>query len=73
MISYKQSKKILRNSKIIIENELIKSTKCINRVTATNVLSKMNYPSGNNAAFDGYAIDSKDTNKLSKKKINYSK
>ena len=68
MISYKQSKKILRNSKIIIENELIKSTKCINRVTATNVLSKMNYPSGNNAAFDGYAIDSKDTNKLSKKK-----
>jgi len=68
MISYKQSKKILRNSKIIIENELIKRTKCINRVTATNVLSKMNYPSGNNAAFDGYAIDSKDTNKLSKKK-----
>ena len=68
MISYKQSKKILRNSKIIIENELIKSTKCINRVTATNVLSKMNYPSGNNAAFDGYAIDSKDTNKLNKKK-----
>ncbi len=68
MISYKESIKILRKSKIIIENELIQSSNCINRVAAENVLSKSNNPAGNNAAFDGYAVDSKDTNKLSKKK-----
>ena len=68
MISYKHSRKILKNSKIIIANEIIKSNDCINRVAAENILSKTNNPAGNNAAFDGYAISSKDTNKLNKKK-----
>ena len=68
MISYKQSKKILQNSKILIRDELIKSNNCINRVAAENVLSKVNNPAGNNAAFDGYAINSTDTDGLSKKK-----
>ena len=68
MISYKKSIKLLKNSKIILANETIKSSNCINRVAAENILSKANNPSENNAAFDGYAISSKDTNKLSKKK-----
>ena len=67
MISYKQSRKILRNSKIVIANELIDSNNSVNRVVAENIFSKVNNPSGNNAAFDGYAIYSKDTNKLNKK------
>ena len=68
MISYKQSRKILKNSKIFIGNELIKSSNCLNRVTTENIYSKANNPSGNNAAFDGYAINSKDTKNLNKKK-----
>ena len=42
MISYKQSIKILKNSKISIGNEFINSNKCMNRVAAENVLSKTN-------------------------------
>ena len=68
MISYNQAKKILKISKIIIQNEIIKSSKCLNRVASENVLCKSNNPLGNNAAFDGYAINSKDTNNLNKKK-----
>ena len=68
MISYKRSRKILNNSKIVIGNEMIKSINCINRVTAKDVFTKKDNPAENNAAFDGYAIDSKDTNKINKKK-----
>ena len=68
MISYKQSLKIIKKSKIIIGNELIQSNDSINRVAAENILSKVNNPAGNNAAFDGYAIYSKDTDKLNRNK-----
>jgi molybdopterin molybdotransferase len=68
MISYNQSKKILKKSIIKIGNEFIKSSISINRVVAEDIFCKTNNPAGNNAAFDGYAIDSKDTNNLSKKK-----
>ena len=67
MISYKQSRKILKNTKIIIKDEIVKSSNCINRVTAENIFSKINNPSENNAAFDGFAINSKDTKNLKKK------
>tara|TARA_Y100000389_G_scaffold22788_1_gene19489 strand:+ start:325 stop:1572 length:1248 start_codon:yes stop_codon:yes gene_type:complete len=67
MISYKQSIKILKNSKIILKDELVKSSNCINRVAAENILSNTNNPLGNNAAFDGFAINSKDTKKIEKK------
>ena len=68
MISYKRAKNILKSSKIILQNEIIKTSDCLNRVVAQDVLSKYNNPAGNNAAFDGYAIDSKDTNNLKKDK-----
>ncbi len=67
MISYIQSKKILKRSKIIIGNEFIKNKDCLNRVAAENILCKLNNPAANNAAFDGYAINSKDTHNLNKK------
>jgi len=67
MISYNQSLKILKSSKILIRDQIIKSNNCINRVASEDILSKSNNPAGNNAAFDGYAIASKDTNKLNKK------
>ena len=69
MISYKQSKRILNNSKIKIKNEIIKTNNCLNRITSENIKSKANNPLGDNAAFDGYAINSKDTQNLNKRKI----
>ena len=67
MISYEKSKTILKKAKIKIKDETIKSVNSLNRVVSTNVYSNINYPAGNNAAFDGYAINSKDTNRLKKK------
>jgi molybdopterin molybdotransferase len=68
MISYKKSKALLSKSKIIIRDEIIKSSNCLNRVTASKVICKVNNPSGDNAAFDGYTINSKDTKNLNKNK-----
>ena len=68
MISYKKSLSILNKNKIKISNESVISENSLNRVSAENVYSKYNYPSGNNAAFDGYAIKSSETNKASKNK-----
>ena len=67
MISYEQSKKILKKAKIKIKDEKINSIKSLNRVVSSNVYSNINYPTGDNAAFDGYAINSKDTNQIKKK------
>ena len=67
MISYKKSKEILRKSKIKIGDEYVDTNNCLDRVTSSNIYVKSNYPLGNNAAFDGYAIKSIDTNKLHKK------
>ena len=66
MINYKEAKKILIRSKIKIKDEIINSSKSINRINALDVYSTVNYPAGTNAAFDGFAINSKDTNKLNR-------
>ena len=73
MISYKQSIKKLKKSKIKIGNEIINSINSLYRVSATNILSKVNNPAADNAAFDGYAINSKDTKKLNKKNSRFFK
>ena len=67
MISYNQSKTILKKSLIKLGEEFIKTNKCLNRVTSKNIYVNSYYPSGNNAAFDGYAIKSSDTYKLNKR------
>ena len=67
MINYKAAKKILIKSKIKIKDELVDSSKSLNRVNLLDIYSPVNYPAGTNAAFDGFAVNSKDTNKLSKK------
>ena len=66
MISYEKSKTILKKAKIKIKEETIKSINSLNRVVSTNIYSNINYPAGNNAAFDGYAINSKDTKNIKK-------
>ncbi len=66
MISYQNSKKILKKAVIKIKNEKIKSINSLNRVLSENVYSIINYPSGDNAAFDGFAINSNDTKQIKK-------
>ena len=68
MISYRHSIKILKNSKIIIRDEIIKSIRCLNRDSASDIVCKVNNPAADNAAFDGFAINSNDTKNLNKKK-----
>ena len=67
MISYKNSKKILKKGIINIKDEKIKSINSLNRVVSSNIYSSINYPAGDNAAFDGFAINSKDTKNIKKK------
>ncbi len=66
MKSYSQAIKILKRGKIIISNEYIKSSESLNRVCASNVHCNVNYPSANNSAIDGYAINSSDTKNIKK-------
>ena len=66
MISYQYSKSILKKATIKIKDENIKSTNSLNRVVSKNIYSGINYPSEDNAAFDGYAINSNDTKNIKK-------
>jgi len=67
MISYIQARTILNKAKIKISDEIINTTDSLNRVSALNIKSQSNHPADNNAAFDGFAVRSKDTKNLSQK------
>ena len=67
MIEYRKAQKILLNSKIKIQNEIIFAKNSLNRISAKNIFSPTNYPAGNNTAFDGYVVNSKETVSLSNK------
>ncbi len=67
MIDYKKAKNILIKSKINIKDEVINTSKSLNRINTQDIYCPVNYPAGTNAAFDGFAINSKDTTKLNKK------
>ena len=66
MISYQYSKRILKKAIIKIKDENIKSINSLNRAVSKNIYSTINYPSGDNAAFDGYAINSSHTKNIKK-------
>ncbi len=68
MISYRKSISILLKNKIKISDEYILSKNSSSRICAKNIYSPSNYPSSNNTAFDGFAINSKETNNLNRKK-----
>jgi molybdopterin molybdotransferase len=69
MINYQQAKKILKMAKIKIQDEEILIKNSLNRILAKDVTSPSNYPPSNNAAFDGFAINSNDTKNIDKKNI----
>ena len=66
MISYQNSRNILKRGVIKIKDEKIKSINSLNRILSENIYSPIHYPAGNNAAFDGFAINAKDTNNIKK-------
>ena len=69
MINYKKAKEILIKSKIKIKDDLINSSKSVNRINIFDIYSPVNYPAGTNAAFDGFAINSKETKNLNKNNL----
>ena len=68
MKSFSQALKIIKKGKILISDEYVKSSKSLNRISAENIYSNVNYPSANNSSFDGFAIKSRETKNLNKKK-----
>ena len=64
MITYKKALEILKKGKIKIKNEKIFSKDTTLRISAENIYSPESYPSSDNTAFDGFAINSKDTHQI---------
>jgi len=64
MITYKKALEILKKGKIKLKNEKILSKNASLRISAENIYSPENYPSSDNTAFDGFAVNSKDTNQI---------
>ena len=67
MIQYKKALLKLKKNKIKIKSELISVESALNRISAIDINSPNNYPAANNTAFDGFAINSKETNKINNK------
>ncbi len=69
MNSYNSALKKLIRNKLLIKNERINLNKALNRVVAKDIISPNNYPMADNTAFDGFAINSKETSNLNNKNI----
>ena len=67
MIQYKKALLKLKKNKIKIKSKLISVESALNRISALDINSPNNYPAANNTAFDGFAINSKETNKINNK------
>ena len=68
MISYQSALTKLKKNKLLIKNEKITIKEALNRISATDVFSPVNYPRSNNTAFDGFAVNSKETSLLNSRK-----
>ncbi len=68
MISYNKALNILKKNRILIKSESILAKDSVGRISSNNIYSPCKYPAADNTAFDGYAINSLDTNKLNIKK-----
>jgi len=68
MIKYQKAIKIINKIYLNLPEEKISILDSLNRVCAKNILSPTKNPLSNNTAFDGFAILSKETKGLSRKK-----
>ena len=70
MNSYLTAISKINKSNIKIDSELLSIKDALNRISSKDVIAKSDYPIDNNTAFDGFAINSKETkNKFQKFKI----
>ena len=69
MNSYKSALSKLKRNKILIKDEIVSIKDSLNRVSTSDIFSPVNYPACDNTAFDGYAVNSKETKSLSGKNI----
>ena len=69
MISYIKALGLLKTNKLKIQSENILSENSINRISTKNVYTKKNFPSANNTAFDGYAVNYLETKNLNKSNL----
>ncbi len=67
MIHYKKALLKLKKNKIKINSEIIPVENSLNRISSLDLNSPNNYPAANNTAFDGFAINSKETIKINNK------
>jgi len=65
MNSYQSALKKIKKNKLLIKNEIVNIKNSLNRIVAKDVFSPSNYPASNNTAFDGFAVNSKETRSLS--------
>ena len=68
MRSYNSALRKLKKNNLFIKNETISIKKALNRVSSLDIFTKNMYPSSDNTAFDGFAVNSKETFHLSNKK-----
>ena len=69
MIDYKKALLKLSKNKLKIKSEIISVEKSLNRISSTDLRSPNNYPAADNTAFDGFAISSKETNKIKNRNL----
>ena len=68
MNSYKAAISKLNNNSLKIGSEIVSIKDALNRISSKEVIAKSDYPADDNTAFDGFAVNSKETFHLSNKK-----
>ena len=61
MNSYKAAISKLNNNLLRIGSEIVSIKDALNRISSKEVITKSDYPSDDNTAFDGFAVNSKET------------
>ena len=70
MNSYKAAINKLNNNPLKIGDEFVSIKDALNRISSKEVVAQSDYPADDNTAFDGFAVNSKETkNKAQKFKI----
>ena len=61
MNSYKAALSKLNNNPLKIDSEIVSIKDTLNRISSKEVIAKSDYPADDNTAFDGFAVNSKET------------
>ena len=61
MNSYKAATSKLNNNSLKIGSEIVSIKDALNRISSKEVIAKSDYPADDNTAFDGFAVNSKET------------